>query len=629
MIYKKEKDFSIYVGPIKNIKPFKECLNIETIHYFLTSDFLKNYIKKNSYKKKHELYSYATFSGTFTERKESGLIEHSNLMTVDIDNYDGNLDELKQRICKLACVALCFISPSSKGLKVIMGIDMSQTTHEEYFYMIESLFLQKLDITIDTSGKDISRACFLCYDANAYFNKEFKCLEPSDFESLEPIERPITPKLPVVTNSTKLDFVLDDDVMKVKDCIDQLLEQDIDITEHYEDWLKICFALTTLGEEGRELFQKVSCLHPDYDESECDEKFTECLKSSNGSVSIGTFFHYCKQYDVFYHTSNVINTTQDLIPIRNAIERLEDAKNAPDLIPLFGDIWFFPEIHILFADTGVGKSILAVQLADAISKGNSILGLENRNSPQTVWYIDFELSDKMFEKRYINEETKELHEFSRNLLIDNLDYSKLYNNDTPKLIQNIDQLLIEHIKKAIRQRNIKVVFIDNITFLKDDSTQDGNVALKLMKQLKSIQKEFDIAICVIAHTPKRDLFKQITVNDLGGSKNLSNFADSISAIGKSNKGEDIRYIKQIKVRNGIEKYHGGNVIEMALEKIDSFLGFDFIDCNNEMGHLSTDAKEKRNAKKEKALELKRDGKSNRQIAIELEVAHSTINRWLK
>ncbi len=64
---------------------------------------------------------------------------------------------------------------------------------------------------------------------------------------------------------------------------------------------------------------------------------------------------------------------------------------------LFGELWCEGEICILFADTNVGKSILATQIADDIGKGKNEEGLKVEVEPQPITYFDFELSDKQLE----------------------------------------------------------------------------------------------------------------------------------------------------------------------------------------------------------------------------------------
>jgi RecA-family ATPase len=75
---------------------------------------------------------------------------------------------------------------------------------------------------------------------------------------------------------------------------------------------------------------------------------------------------------------------------RTSQQRLKDALGQPPIKRMFGDIWLTGELHLLFADTGVGKSILAVTIGDALSKGKKVMFLENECEPLTVLYYDFE-----------------------------------------------------------------------------------------------------------------------------------------------------------------------------------------------------------------------------------------------
>ena len=59
---------------------------------------------------------------------------------------------------------------------------------------------------------------------------------------------------------------------------------------------------------------------------------------------------------------------------------LEEARNKPMPIQLFGELWHENEICILFADTGSGKTILAVQIAESIASGRKIGLFKNPDS---------------------------------------------------------------------------------------------------------------------------------------------------------------------------------------------------------------------------------------------------------
>ena len=82
---------------------------------------------------------------------------------------------------------------------------------------------------------------------------------------------------------------------EVEEIISRLEEQRIDITQSYKDWINIGFAFSEeFGENGRELFHRVSAFHSKYDRAECDAQFSSCLKSKKTGVTIKSFFYLAK-----------------------------------------------------------------------------------------------------------------------------------------------------------------------------------------------------------------------------------------------------------------------------------------------------------------------------------------------
>lgn len=82
----------------------------------------------------------------------------------------------------------------------------------------------------------------------------------------------------------------DNGLLRAQQTADELVNRGIDLTTDYDNWVRIAFSLAELGEDGLPIFQKVSSLHPKYNPSECEKHFRNCLRTRNGSVTLGTFF---------------------------------------------------------------------------------------------------------------------------------------------------------------------------------------------------------------------------------------------------------------------------------------------------------------------------------------------------
>jgi RecA-family ATPase len=267
-----------------------------------------------------------------------------------------------------------------------------------------------------------------------------------------------------------------------------------------------------------------------------------------------------------------------LFKVQTANDWIEQAKARPIPKMLFSEFWHEGEVSILFADTNLGKSILAVQIADSISQGNPIPGFKLEAQTQKVLYFDFELTDKQFQNRYSIEYENPYH-FNNNLFRVEINSD----SDIPEGM-SFEDYLNKSIENAIVETGAKCLVIDNLTYLSAETEKAKN-ALPLMKQLKVLKSKYNLSLLILAHTPKRDLSKPITRNDLQGSKMLINFCDSCFSIGESSTDKSIRYLKMIKARNTEIIYDSENVIECSICKPGNFLKFEMLNFGKETMHL--------------------------------------------
>lgn len=318
----------------------------------------------------------------------------------------------------------------------------------------------------------------------------------------------------------------------------------------------------------------------------------------------------------------VENENIGLFTIKTGNEWIKEAKNKPVPKMLFGEFWFEGELCILFADSNVGKSILAVQIADSISKNKEITPFKLEAEKNAILYLDFELSAKQFENRYSKN-------YDEHYYFDN-GFSRIEINCDADLPPNTDfeTYLLNSLEWSIAKTGAKTVIVDNLTYLKSGN-ESAKDALPLMKELKALKNKYDLSMLVLAHTPKRDMFKPITKNDLAGSKMLMNFCDSSFTIGQSSADSNLRYIKQIKQRNTEEIYGAENVCVCQIVKPHNFLEFEFLNFDEEKTHLKESNKSDRDGLIELAKELSDNGKSQREISKELNISLGAVNKYLK
>jgi hypothetical protein len=292
--------------------------------------------------------------------------------------------------------------------------------------------------------------------------------------------------------------------------------------------------------------------------------------------------------------------------------------------PLFGDFWRQGELCIMFAAANAGKSILAVQIADALSHGRTPAPFAPRARPVKVLYVDFELSTAQFCARYSGPGGD--YCFSDNFM-------RAQFNPDPGLCPDpsaYNDLIFDAIQQKVYLANAKVLIIDNITCLRGGA-ENASVALRLMQSLKALKSRLGLSILVLAHTPKRrNPSRPLSADDLHGSKLLINFADSAFTIGASLRGpanganKGLCYLKQIKQRNTEQQYGENNVCLCRIVKRDSFLRFKFEGYSAERPHLPGPGG-RRYVLAEKAAALSAQGLSQRQISKKLRISVGAVN----
>lgn len=212
-----------------------------------------------------------TISGTFTEREQHKLIEHSGFICIDIDKYSDS-SKLKNDPYSFAV----FSSASGSGIAVIVRIKSDK--HKESFAWLQNYYFTTYGIRIDAAPQNVASLRFASYDPETYINEKSK----------------------IALSTTKTKAVKSINIEVTKDKFEELVQQivsgGIDIAPTYEDYLRLGFALSSeFGEAGREYFHALCCISSKYDSHHANKQYDYCLKSRGTGVGIGTFYHMAKQ----------------------------------------------------------------------------------------------------------------------------------------------------------------------------------------------------------------------------------------------------------------------------------------------------------------------------------------------
>lgn len=260
------------------------------------------------------------------------------------------------------------------------------------------------------------------------------------------------------------------------------------------------------------------------------------------------------------------------------------------------------ETTILFGDTGLGKTTLAMQY-----------GIDIAESGTHVLYVNFELSQQQLAKKFPNKE------LPGNFDIATIDYTLMHDVTDQGLI------LAEIEATALRQE-AKVIIIDNLTNLCINS-KEGSEAGTIMLKLLSLRMVHDWTMLILAHVPKRKASDPLTINDLAGSKILSNLADNVVGLNKSKLGQHDRYLIQLKYRSLPIELNEKNVLHLKLGMTDGYLHFEQMDLGEERNHLPRSRDENAELEMEIAKELRSpSGLSYRDIAEKLGTSLGKVQR---
>lgn len=250
-----------------------------------------------------------------------------------------------------------------------------------------------------------------------------------------------------------------------------------------------------------------------------------------------------------------VSEVNKIITLKRAADCLAEHKNRKPPMPLFDRFWAEGELALFFGESGTGKSLLAVQVADALARGTPMNGFEMAKGRKKVLYVDLTMSDAQFHARYGT------YEIARNLFRGRPDD---------------DEDLFEWIEAAVEQYDLRAVIIDDLAAAVT-SHFGIRQTVRLMRKLQRLCHTTGVSVLTISDA-SRSWNSLENEGDLGDRRVICRFADSVFSIAKINTGRYGRRLVQIKTRSGEHFWKVGNAPECAIRRLESgLMGFEFDD----------------------------------------------------
>lgn len=227
-----------------------------------------------------------TGSGTFSQRGNDYLTQHSGYIVMDFDGLGdaATVDEIKQQLAADPYTYAVGLSASHTGLWAFVAIDGKR--HKDAFEALKEYYMSTYGLVADKACNEVARFRYNTFDPTLKINQQAEAYKK------------------YLTKAAKAAYKVPAFITTESDA-DQLIERiadsGIDLTQgDYGRYLRIGFAIADQwAEGGLDRFHTLCSKNEKYDPDKCDKQFKYCLnasrKDNTGGVGIGTLYHFAKQ----------------------------------------------------------------------------------------------------------------------------------------------------------------------------------------------------------------------------------------------------------------------------------------------------------------------------------------------
>lgn len=583
-----------YAEPIKNLRDS-----------ILNGDF------ESAEKVKTEILPAFTPSGSFDHgRRRENLIKYNNLQVLDFDNIDENFyDASFKAAIDIPYTVFAFRSPSGDGLKILVAVNSNADQHEITFAEVSSYYESIIGLKIDRTGKDVNRLCVVSSDEKAFLNEEatfFEVKQDAGYatEAKGPYNRPVAKRISLSDFKTQFQRAIE--LTKNK--------------EQFFDGNRNNFINLLANNSNRWGIPNEDALNLILNSEFCYDP-DEVTSTINSAYKNLTQHNTYPLHKLDADVAIVASVAQQkfstkkgnsLISIKTFNELEVIGKDLPPLKKLFGNFILDKSTTLFPSERGVGKTLLAMQIACSIANDDKEFLREQIELNGNVFYVNLEMSEGTIARR-----------------IESLYKGMKKNDSSPYNIfcftsRQGFQLLLPTLTEMAKTYNPVLIVIDNLRTALDGKNNENNSEMtQIVNIVNKFKDDLDTTILLVHHLRKGSS-NQMTNSDMqSGAGALSDLVDADFFLRKSGVDKNFRVLKRVKARE-CEEQDGAKLISLNSETL--WFGYEEDGVDESMHVLddkSTLHKEKR---KEKVLQMITNGVSDANIAKEVGGDRSSIWR---
>ncbi|TZF85808.1 AAA family ATPase (plasmid) [Pedobacter sp. BS3] len=552
-----------------------------------------------------------TPSGVFNGgRTIKNLVNYNPLVVLDFDNIPlERYQEIFYKITASPYTLSAFKSPKGNGIKVlILTSNNDAENHSMVFYQVVDYYQELVKFDVDQSGKDVSRLCIVSYDEHTYISDN-----PEVFK-VRPIEEQ---KGELEVDNLNVDF--NSGYAMALSWTKKREQFEEGSRNNFIYYLACC--CNRIGLKQDKVREKIIM---EYGKSEdLINEFTKSVDSAyeHHREEFGKFRHI-EETDIIEEAVAEVaqqpNATVNGKVLRGSLktfrELADEGKNLKPLKKIFGN-YILEKNTVLFpSERGVGKSLLAMQLALVVANGDTEFLGEPIELHGNVLYVNLELGESVLARRMAT--------LTKNIESKSTTFNALALTSREGL-----KAIIDDIKKECEAYSPVLIIIDNLRTAFSGADNEKNKEMtSAISMINKLKDEVGAAFLIVHHT-KKGTHNQLTNSDMqSGAGALTDLVDADFFLRRSNKGRNLRILKRIKSRE-CEEQDGAKLITLNPET----LWFEHLEDNvDERSHvLYAPSKEDSEEINKRILEMHKQGISNAEISRQIGIDRSNVGRRLK